>query len=270
MGLRGHVHGPVRYPCSYAALTTEELAPYTHILWFAGHSSVSTAINDPWGALLNNCLDMVTLRTKLTPDARLIYASSASLYSAAVSDESSDLPLSREDRDLVVNINAYDMSKFVFDYIAKGFLKNFIGLRLGTVSGCSPNTRPELLFNAMNLSALREGRVRVANPHAFRSILFLDDLYQAIHACLVRPLLQDGFFNLASATMTVGELGNRIAQYHGATVELLPPSPTYSFKLDTGKAQEELGVRFAGDIAQRCAQFTAELAPAGSPELLLG
>ncbi len=257
-GSRGFVHGPVRYPCSYAALTHEELAPYDDVLWFGGHSSVSAAINDPWGALGNNCLDMVALRTRLRPDARLIYASTASLYSAAIDSSRDDLPLSGEDRELVVNINAYDMSKFVFDYIAKGFLKNFIGLRLGTVSGFSPNLRPELLFNAMNISALREGRVCVANPQAFRSILFLDDLYQAVRACLTRRNLEDGFFNLASATLTVGELGGRIAVYHGARIETLPPSPTYSFRLDTSKAEEQLGVRFGGDIAQRCAQFITE------------
>ncbi len=259
MGLRGHPPGPVRYPFPYAQLTAQDLEPYANVLWFAGHSSVMTAINDPWGALLNNCLELVALRSKMPPDSRLIYASSASLYSAAVSDQGPDLPLSREDRDLVVNINAYDMSKFVFDYIAKGFLKNFIGLRLGTVSGFSPNIRPELLFNAMNISALKERRVRVANPHAFRSILFLDDLFEAVHACLLRPELQDGFFNLASATMTVGDLGAQIAEFHGAAVDMMPPSPTYSFKLDTSKAQQQLGVLFDGDIAKRCAQFTAEM-----------
>nr|WP_281278032.1 NAD(P)-dependent oxidoreductase [Novosphingobium umbonatum] len=241
------------------------------MVWFAGHSSVTSAINDPYGALYNNCLNLVRLREKAPEHARLIYASSASLYSTAQHDVASELPLARESDPLYANLNAYDMSKFVFDYIAKGFLKNFSGLRLGTVSGWSPNLRRELLFNAMNLSAQEKGKVMVANPQASRSILFLDDLFEAVWACIRLRKLKDGFYNLASATATVGEFGQAIASHYGAQLEWMPPSLTYSFRLDTAKAQEELGITFRGDLDQRCQQFLSQLQaaqPASSQSLV--
>lgn len=255
IGLRGYPLGPVRYTGDCAALDRETLASYSHILWFGGHSSVTSAINDPYGALRNNCLDLVNLCANKRPETKVIYASSASLYSAAFNENHENLPCSTEDRQLVANINPYDMSKFVFDYIAQGFLRNFIGLRLGTVSGWSPNLRRELLFNSMNLAALADKRVGVANPRVYRSILFLDDLYQVVRACIETPGLEDGFFNVASATATVGEFGAAIADYHRAEIELLPASPTYSFRLDTGKVQKRLNIRFNGDLALRCRQF---------------
>lgn len=259
LGQRGFQSAPVKFHRDCVTLTPDELSPYSHILWFGGHSSVSAAVADPGGALRNNCLNLVTLRTNSRADTKLIYASSASLYSAAVSENKDDLPASTEDQQLVVNINAYDMSKFVFDYMAQGFFKNFIGLRLGTVSGWSANMRRELIFNAMNLSALANGVVRVANPHACRSIVFLDDLYKAVRACVTTPGLDDGFFNLASHTATIGELGQAIARHHGAKLEVMAPSATYSFRLDTSKATRLLGVQFQGDLDLRCAQFVEDV-----------
>jgi UDP-glucose 4-epimerase len=255
IGLRGYPHGAVRYACDCAALDRHALERYSHILWFAGHSSVGAAISDPQGALQNNCLNLVTLRANAPASARIIYASSASLYSTALSKRNDDPPWSKETQDLIVNINAYDMSKFVFDYIAQGFLQNFVGLRLGTVSGWSPNLRKELLFNAMNLAAMTDGRVCLANPLAFRSILFLDDLYKVVSACIETPDLEDGFFNVASVTGAMSEFATAIAGHHGAALEALPASPTYSFRLDTSKVEERLNIRFNGDLGQRCQQF---------------
>ncbi len=258
LGLRGYPHGPVLHTCDYIGLDREALALYSHIVWFGGHSSVTAAVNDPYGALANNCLNLVTLRANARPDARLIYASSASLYSTSPICNS-DAPLwSIEDQDLVVNINAYDMSKFVFDYIAKCFLKNFVGLRLGTVSGWSSNLRPELLFNAMNISAISSGKVRLGNPDAFRSILFLDDLYSVVRACILSRHIADGFFNVASATASIGEFARAVAGFHNAELEMLPPSPTYSFRLDTKKAEAQLNVRFNGDLIDRFKQFVED------------
>jgi|GEM_PF-2392462 len=104
----------VLYPGDYALLSRDTLAPYTHVLWFAGHSSVSQAVKEPVDALRNNCIELFELAQKLSPRTHLIYASTASLYSS-----NQVHPAAALESDLVVpGNNAYDTSKFAFDYIA--------------------------------------------------------------------------------------------------------------------------------------------------------
>lgn len=258
LGLRDNGAVPVKFQTDYAALTEAMLAPYSAIVWFAGHSSVPLATKDPSGALTNNCINLAALRRRAPESARLIYASTGSLYSTPVASTKGEVALSSEDDIIYPNNNAYDMSKFCFDYMAQGFLKNFVALRLGTVSGYSPNLRPELIFNAMNLSALRTGKVKVSNAGASRSILFLDDLYKVVAAAIGRAAIPDGFYNIASATGTVGMFAEAVARFHGADIEHLPDSPTYSFALDTVKVRRTLGIAFNGDLGARCAEFTEE------------
>lgn len=105
----------------YANLTDEELAQFDAIVWFAGHSSVQQALADPQGALANNCLNLFGLAKKLKPTTKLIYASSGSLYSAPVGQVLS--PSRESDLAHIPYQNAYDISKFAFDYLAENFPK---------------------------------------------------------------------------------------------------------------------------------------------------
>jgi nucleoside-diphosphate-sugar epimerase len=230
------------------------------VLWFAGHSSVGAALKDPMGALTNNCVSLLSLRRTMRSDAILVYASTGSLYSrpAPVEVTGPTIEACEDDR-IIADTNSYDISKFCFDYMAKGFLSKYIGLRLGTVSGYSPNLRPELIFNAMNISAIREKRIRVANPNASRSILFLSDLYKVISRCISDAALTSGFYNIASCTRTVGEFAQTIAEFYKVPTEPLPDTPTYSFRLSTEKAQQTFRMAFDDDIAGHCATFLKSL-----------
>lgn len=254
-GKRGHPSGFVKFPIDYNDLTTQDLSFYSIVLWFAGHSSVTSALDDPFGALTNNCINLVGLRQRMRPEARIVYASTASLYSENPNISDKNTPSSQEDEIIVPGLNHYDMSKFCFDYISNNFISNFIGLRMGTVSGFSPNIRKELIFNAMNLSAIHTGRIKLANPTASRSILFLDDLYRVVEECIRNSEIPDGFLNVASASATVGEIAEIVARFHDAVIDELPNSPTYSFRLNTEKATRQLGVRFNGDLTVRCREF---------------
>ena len=256
LGWRGFPAGQTLFRQDYATLTPETLARYRLVFWFGGHSSVGAALRDPQGALTNNCVHLLSLRRAMRPDATLVYASTGSLYSRpAPVGAAEEVGESREDDRIVADTNSYDISKFCFDYMAQGFLTKFIGLRLGTVSGYSPNLRQELIFNAMNLSAIRDKRVRLANPKAARSILFLSDLFKVVRVCIDRPDLPDGFYNLASVTQTVGEIARSIARFHDVPVEPIPDTLTYSFRLSTQKARETFGITFDDDIAGQCALF---------------
>lgn len=213
----------------YADLDQHELSNYDVVLWFAGHSSVPLSTIDPEGALKNNCLNLYSFAQRLPDTTKLIYASSASLYSskAAKTPDSSEESL--------VNIpsqNPYDISKFAFDYMAKGFLKNFYGLRMGTLSGYSPNLRSELVFNAMNISAKKKGIVSLRNATSNRTILFLEDLWVLIRQLILLDY-PPGFINAGSINCNLGQLAHKIAEVWEAKVINEGNSETYSFLLDT-------------------------------------
>ena len=237
----------------YNDLTPESLAPFDTVLWFAGHSSVGQSITDPQGAIANNCLNLFSLAKKLPTKTRLIYASTASLYPL----DDAGAPISEASLIRIPAQNAYDISKFAFDYLAEHFLERFHGLRMGTVSGYSPNLRPELIFNAMNLSAFKTGTVRVKNAAAFRTILFLSDLWTLVDH-LIRHDAPSGFYNAGSITASIGEFGQQIAKAWGAAVIDEGESPTYSFKLDCSKAEALCGpMRGSEALLAECRAFIA-------------
>ncbi len=237
----------------YSTLTESELAQFDAIVWFAGHSSVQQALADPQGALANNCLNLFSLAKKLKPSTKLIYASSGSLYSAPVGQPLT--PSSESDLAHIPYQNAYDISKFAFDYLAENFLSNFYALRMGTLSGYSQNLRRELLFNAMSLSAATSGKVIVKNRDAYRTILFLEDLWLLVKALLTTDVAP-GVYNVGSTSGTIGEFATWIADAWGAEVVDQGNSETYSFLLDVGRMDQLIGKqRIQSSVQQRSLDF---------------
>jgi len=239
----------------YDTLDEALLSRFDAVLWFGGHSSVGQSVKDPKGALSNNCLDLFNFAKKLRPDTKLIYASSGSLYS---SKGIHTVAASEASLAVIPSQNPYDISKFAFDYIAQNFLENFYALRMGTLSGYSPNTREELVFNAMNLSAVRTGHVRLMNSESNRTILFLSDLW-----VLLRKLLstkqQSGIFNVGSNSFRMGELAHMVATTWDAQVLYQGESETYSFLLDTTKMKAICGADLpVVSLQTRCREFIAD------------
>lgn len=119
-------------------LGKEFLSNFGTILFFGGSSSVSAAEREPIGALLNNVMGPVLLASKLDPAQRLIYASSASVYSGLNKLRlGSSLTKSDESASFDAFFNMYDASKSSADRIMIDVLgkHNTTGLRMGTVSG---------------------------------------------------------------------------------------------------------------------------------------
>jgi nucleoside-diphosphate-sugar epimerase len=236
----------------YVDLDEATLRQYGVVLWFGGHSSVGQSVQDPNGAVANNCLNLFTFAKKLHPSTKLIYASSGSLYSTkgAQATPASELAVAQ-----IPSQNAYDISKFAFDYLAQNFLENFYALRMGTLAGYSPNLRQELVFNAMNLSAVKTGEVHLKNSESCRTILFLSDLWSLIHKLLTtnqRP----GIFNAGSMSFRMGELAHAIASAWDAQVIYEGESETYSFLLDTTRMKAICGSSMgAQSLADRCHEF---------------
>jgi UDP-glucose 4-epimerase len=251
---RGNPLGIEVILCDYADLDEASLKQFGSVLWFGGHSSVGQSIHDPNGAVANNCLNLFSFGKKLHPATKLIYASSGSLYSTrgATTRASSELDVAQ-----IPSQNAYDISKFAFDYLAQNFLENFYALRMGTLAGYSANLRQELVFNAMNLSAVRTGEIHLKNSESSRTILFLEDLWVFVEKLLTtnqRP----GIFNAGSLSFKMGELAKAIAQSWDAQVIYEGESETYSFLLDTTRMKAICGANLKEHNIHECSHSFIE------------
>jgi nucleoside-diphosphate-sugar epimerase len=245
-------------------LKADFLARFSTVLWFAGHSSVGQCAADPSGALRNNCLDLVEFAALLKPTVQLIYASSASVYSTATrTDGDKGKPLSSsESAPLAPALTPYDATKSSFDSIASNFFHNTTGLRMGTVCGWSERLRPELVFNAMVISAVQRGEVLMANERARRSLLFLDDLKMVIETLVQKTTNGEQLpriLNCASVNTSMGELANNIAGTFGVEVKRLPDSPTYDFSLDCTQMSGLVPNLPTRDVAHEAREFAKRL-----------
>ncbi len=244
----------------YSNLSNDFLLKFDAVLWFAGHSSVGQSIADPGGAVTNNCLNLFSFAKRLPVDTKFIYASSGSLYSTkhtpVVSASESSLTS-------IPSQNAYDISKFAFDYLASSFLENYFALRMGTLAGYSPNLRPELVFNAMNIAAESTGQVHLKNSDSYRSILFLSDLWILVQKLLTTKQ-QPGVYNAGSLSFKMGQLAHEIASTWNAQVMYEGDSETYSFLLDTTRMKAICGNDLvSSDFSLRCRKFIEQFKSTG-------
>lgn len=210
----------------YEELTQSFLKEFTHILWFAGHSNVAMSVEDPLGAINNNVISLFDLVGKIKK-SKLIYASSASVYSGLSTSH-----LAGINDGVIKSMNVYDSTKKAFDILLEHMDFPAVGFRMGTVSGWSPALREELAFNQMNISAIKNGVVNVANQNNWRSILFLSDLCPAIEAQLGEIQVADKIINLASLNIKFMDLANSIASYHSVPVRDYGNTGSYSFRME--------------------------------------
>lgn len=250
------------FPTSHTNISNQLIREYDTVLWFAGKSSVKAAEVDPQGAMVENCLLLAALRRRMRPDARLIYASSASLYSQPLGT-TEEPPWSTEEDVIGHGITSYDRSKACMDALTVGFFKNTVALRMGTICGYSPNLRPELVFNAMCLSAISERIIRVTNPNSWRSLLFLPDLAATVKA-LIEADDPPVVMNVATISLTMHLLAWHIARHFRAEIENLPNSPTYNFRMRTAKMLELINYSpMATRLESHMMHFTESVKKAG-------
>jgi nucleoside-diphosphate-sugar epimerase len=246
--------------CRYQELTISDLADFSVILWFAGHSSVPMSLRDPDGALANNCLDLLHFARRKPLNARLIYASTASVYSV-LADGDTVPPALDESETRLDPVNPYDCSKISIDALARCFANAMTGLRLGTVCGPSPQLRAELVFNAMNLAAMRDGYVQVSNRQSHRNLLFLEDLAHYVLRLVELDVALPPILNTGSINIGIGQLADSIAAFHGVPVVDKGNSPTYSFRMNCGKIEALCGAAPDVSIAERCERFREKFRP---------
>jgi nucleoside-diphosphate-sugar epimerase len=257
-GLRGNP-GAVPGRCRpYQDLTAEELEAFDAVVLLAGHSSVAACDHAPAEAFANNVAGFADLVHKLSGQ-KLVYASSVSIYVDTRGH------LAHEDDPLPEPVSYYDFHKQAIERYAALAYPNSYSLRLGTVSGPSPNLRPELLLNSMVRTALRRRLVCVANRHAFRPLLGIPDLTRAVEAILTRDV-PPGCYNLASVNARIGDVAEYVAHRFGVPcVEVEVPN-RYDVRVDTRKFTAASGLEFRDDVAGLTEALYAHYSSQPQPE----
>lgn len=213
----------------YHTLTSEFIRPFNVVILLAGHSSVNSCIGDinsPW---VNNVTNFKQLTELMDSGQTLVYASSASVYG-----NSRPGTMHKESDDNFLPISNYDITKYALDMqaqlaIAQG--KKIIGLRFGTVNGCSPVLRTDVMINSMYDSAICNKEIVITNKHISRAILGINDLCCAILTCIRYPVV--GIYNLSSFNNTVKEIADAVSRTLDVPIrEGKANGPAYDFALD--------------------------------------
>lgn len=246
--LRGNPSGEIiKYKQNSKTLIKDIICQYDYIIWVAGCSNVPDSLKNPVRAFEKNLIELYDLSLKRKVDSKLIYISTGSLYSI---NSIKVIPRDESSKISSAGSNPYDISKFCFDHLAKGLIDNFIGLRIGTVCGWSPNLRPELIFNAMNDAAIYQKVVEVKNGESYRSIVFIDHLIEIIQFLLKaenKNLIKKKYLNVASCSLKINQLAKIIADFHKVKIVKLEDSKTYNFILDC-KILDKWGINFKNTI----------------------
>ncbi len=212
----------------YFSLTADYLQQFDTIVLLAGHSSVKSCEGEIAGPWLNNVTNFSNLLSKLNSDQLVIYASSASVYGNSRPGTSH-----AETNINFVPVTNYDITKYSLDMWAKlNFSQHkIIGLRFGTVNGCSPVLRTDVMINSMYDSAIWGHNILVSNKHIERAILGINDLSRAIACCIDNPV--PGIYNLASFNDTVENIANNVGRILNVPVrDVGTTKNAYDFSLD--------------------------------------
>jgi hypothetical protein len=107
----------------------------------------------------------------------------------------------------------------------------------------------------MSISAAITGKVFLKNSEAFRTILFLDDLWLLIREILIQEA-EPGFYNAGSISANIGQFAKWIAETWSAEIHDEGTSETYSFNLNTQRMDFVLGKnKIECNIQQRSVEF---------------
>jgi nucleoside-diphosphate-sugar epimerase len=252
--LRHHQNGDGEPPRDYRELTADELSAYGSVVLLAAHSSVNACEVDPAGAFANNVLGFIGLVHKLRGQ-RLIFASTSSVYvqtGARPADEADVLP---------EPACAYDSHKRVIEQYVGVTYPNHYALRFGTVCGPSPNVRTDVLLNSLVWSAVKEGRVRVANRLKRRPLLGINDLCRAVEALLTAEA-EPGAYNLASVNVVIGEVADYVADRFGVPTVEVESQTLYDMTISTAKFERAYKFEFRDTVPGLVDELAVAFEPA--------
>ena len=236
----------------YRNKTSEFFSKYDTIILLAGHSSVKMSEADSNSCFKNNVQNFIDLLDKLTTQ-KFIYASSSSVYGSVGGRTVNEKYYGFEP------YNQYDISKHTADLYAQKSDVEYYGLRFGTVNGCSPVLRTDVMINAMVSSALRDGHIKLYIKDTMRPILGINDLCRAITSIVESDEDKRGLYNLASFNKTAEQIAYEVADVMGVEVKEYETDPTqvknvksqtkaYNFSISTLKFRRDFKFKFQDTV----------------------
>ena len=191
-------------------LEQKDLEGFDQVIYMAGLSNDPMAEFSPKENFIQNASGPAYLAyiAKNAKVKRFVYAGSCSVYGYTINelyDENSP----------TISAYPYGISKLQGEHSVMGMAdENFsvIALRQGTVSGCSPRMRFDLIVNTMFKSAIKTGQITVNNASIWRPILGIQDAAKAYIRCVEANYDISGVFNVASGNYTVGEVGDIVQE----------------------------------------------------------
>lgn len=235
----GNYINPHNIKKDYSFLTEAFLSKYKTLILLAGHSSVAMCQKNMKKAFKNNVQNFIDLLDKINEQA-LIYASSSSIYGNTGNKKA------KEKFNTYIPKNYYDLNKQEIDYYATLSKVKYVGLRLGTVNGFSPNLRSDLMINKMYSDGIKNGSIKISNTSYYRPILGINDLCRAMEKIINKP--EKGIYNLASFNYTIGAIGQEVSKRMAITLKKGEDSPSYNFAIDTSKFQKTYNFKFTDSI----------------------
>ena len=230
----------------YNKLDKEYINSFEYVILLAGHSSVQRCDGPLLPVWNNNVRNFHNLLQKMTPEQKLIYASSASVYGN--SDYDGEYTESYTNYEYV---NNYDLTKISLDMLAKNYIsegRNIVGFRFGTVNGESDVLRIDLMINAMVHTAINQGVINVTNKHVNRPILGTNDLSRAMKQTIIANDFVPGIYNLTSFNSNVDAISKTISNVLGTQIIDNGNTITYNFKMSNSKFSDVYKFKFEDTV----------------------
>jgi nucleoside-diphosphate-sugar epimerase len=198
---------------------------------------------------------------KLQCITRFLYASTCSVYGLGGSllDEESELR----------PVSLYARTKIESEKIILSMGDDYFAptvLRMGTLYGCSPRMRFDLVVNTMTMNAFAERKIRVFGGKQWRPLLSVEDAAEAYIRCIEADITRVGnqVFNIGSDAQNyqIEEIAGIIAgNFRGIEVQFEHHSlDVRDYRVGFGKAHDVLGFRAGDTVAAASRKIYSSLA----------
>lgn len=237
----GNYINPSNFKCDYNSLSSDFVRSYDVVILVAANSSVPLCSN-VFDTFDNNVTKFVNFVNKLNQKQKFIYASSSCVYG-----ETKNGYLSKE-TDTLTPQDGLTISKTTIDHFMPLTDIEYYGLRFGSVNGWSPNMRLDLMINSMTVSAKFNHEVIVTNGHAYRPILSINDLCNAVGCIIDESEDKRGIYNITSFNDNILSIGKKVADYMNVELKDKGNNFTYDFSISAEKFINNYNFRFSDTI----------------------
>jgi len=221
------------------------LKKFKYILVLASHSSIAMCNNDPIRAIENNILNTKELLHKINKTSAVpIFVSTTAIYNG------SNTPSEEDNSKFTYNPNQlYDISKYYIEKLLIRIFNKYFILRLGTVSGYSPNTDKRLIVNKMYYNSINEKKINIVSGKSKKSLLFIDDFCRAIESIIKSKKIRYGMFNLNSINTTVEKVAKSISKINNTKIIYKKGINFYSFFTSNKKFSKYYNFKFSKKLS---------------------